>query len=222
MLENIFSESVSILAELLKKRMKVYGIDFLYISQESLMTFLYVISLISRNPEIVDRVFIEYPFEEVEPRETDPSEEETGPREKFDIFIDVDPKYYVEVKYVRPFPSKRNLPLPRLRGSLINDIVRITCETKKIREAGKYLLLIASDEFINHISKKPGFPLNGKPWRGKINELIVVGTEKNEISNKYKEFDEYRECLSQEVELHLIRHEVVDPLHIVLWKVTTP
>jgi len=189
--------------DLIKKRVKVYGEEFLYPSQESLMTFLYVYSLIRRNPELIDRVFLDYPFTK-----------EAGSRGEFDVYIDVDPGCYIKVKYIRPIPSGMNIPLPQHRGSLINDLIRLAYKTPA--KANRYLLLIASREFINHISKKPGFPLHEKPWRGKIEELIVTATEDKQISKEGKVH------LGQEVELQLLKHEIAYPLHIALWKVTTP
>jgi len=129
LLEDILSESISMFTNLIKKRVKVYGEEFLYPSRESLMTFLYVYSLIRRNPELIDRVFLDYPFTK-----------EAGSRGEFDVYIDVDPGCYIEVKYIRPIPSGMNIPLPQHRGSLINDLIRLAYKTPA--KANRYLFLI--------------------------------------------------------------------------------
>jgi len=203
LLEELLLESIPTFASLIKKRMEIYGEDFLYLSQESLITFLCVYSLICKNSGLVDKVFLDYPFVK-----------QAGSRGKFDIYVDVDPGYYIEVKYIRPIPSGRNLPLPQHRGSLINDTTRLAYKTPAW--TNKYLLLVANGEFITHISKKPGFPLQQKPWHGKIRALIVTATEENKISK------ENRVYLEHEVELRLLKYEMLHHLHMVLWKVTTP
>ena len=202
MLEELLLKSVPTFASLIKKRIEIYGEDFLYLSQESLITFLYVHSLVNKSSELVNKIFLDYPFVK-----------QAGSRGKFDIYVDVDPGYYIEVKYIRPIPSGMNLPLPQHRGSLINDMIRLAYKTPA--ETNKYLLLVASREFITHISNKPGFPLQEKPWHGKIRDLIVTATEENKISKENKIY------LEHEVELRLLKHEILHRLHIVLWKVTT-
>jgi len=44
----------------------------------------------------------------------------SGSRDEIDIYIDVHPRYYVEIKikYVRPITSGMNCPLPQHRGKL--------------------------------------------------------------------------------------------------------
>lgn len=202
MLEELLLESIPTFASLIKKRIEIYRENFLYLSQESLITFLYVYSLICKNPELVDKIFLDYPFVK-----------QAGSRGKFDIYVDVDPGYYLEVKYIRPIPSGMNLPLPQHRGSLINNIIRLAYKTPA--KTNKYLLLVASREFLTHISNKPGFPLRQKPWHGKIRDLIVTPTEANKISK------ENRVYLDHDVELRLLKHEMLHWLHIVLWKITT-
>jgi len=90
------------------------------------------------------------------------------------VYIDVDPGYYIEVKYIRPIPSRLNLPLPQHRGSLINDLIRLAFRTPV--KSNKYILLVASKEFITHLMNKPGFPLSPieNTWHGTIRDLIVV------------------------------------------------
>lgn len=200
MLEDTLLKSVTILANLIKRRIAAYGDEFLYISQEPLITFLYTYSLVHADLNLLDKVFVDYPFTK-----------QTGSRGKFDIYID--PGHYVEVKYIRPIPSGINLPLPQHRGALINDLIRLAYKTPP--KTNKYLLLVASREFITHISNKPGFPIHSTSWHGKIRDLIVTATEDNKISK------ENRTYLNQKVELELLRHEITYPLHIILWKVIT-
>lgn len=206
LLEELLLESIPTFASLIKKRIEIYGEDFLYLSQESLITFLYVYSLICKNSELVGKVFLDYPFVK-----------QAGSRGKFDIYVDVDPGYYIEVKYIRPIPSGWNIPLPQHRGSLIDDMTRLAYKTPA--GTNKYLLLVAIREFIIHILNKPGFPLLQKSWHGKIRDLIVTATEENRISR------DNRVYLDHEVELRLLKHEMlyrlhIAFLHIVLWKVT--
>lgn len=200
MRDDMFSKGVSLLAKLIGNRIEAYGEEFLYFSQESLMTFLYMCSLVLQNPEILDKIFIDYPFSK-----------QAGSRGKFDIYIDIDPGYYVEVKYVRPIPSGMNIPLPQHRGSLINDLTRLISRTSI--KSHKYLLLVASKEFITHIVNKPGFPLMEATWRGSIRSLIVTKTEENRIAAENRGF------LYREIEIRRLNYEVIRPLHIVLWKV---
>ncbi len=136
----------------------------------------------------------------------------SGSRGKFDIYIDIEPGYYIEVKYIRPIPSGMNLPLPQHRGSLINDMIRLAFKTPA--KSNKYLLLVASQEFIVHILNKPGFPLNEKLWHGKIGDLIVVDTEKDKISNENKKY------LDKEVKQQLLIYRTTYPLYIAMWKIS--
>ena len=198
--EEAIIEGISSLAKLIKKRVELYGEKFLYNSQESLITFLYVYSLVSQNPDLLDKIYLDYPFSK-----------QLGSRGKFDIYIDVNPGYYFEVKYIRPIPSGRNLPLPQHRGSLIDDLIRLATRTSP--ESNKYLLLVATQEFIKHLTKKPGFPLTKNIWHGAIRELIVTNTEENRISPGNRRHLEYK------VGLELRSHKIVYPFHIILWRV---
>jgi len=202
LLEDTLLKAVSILANLIERRIKIYEYEFLYTSQESIITFLYTYSLVHTDLNLLDKVFVDYPFTK-----------QSGSRGKFDIYIDINPGYYIEVKYIRPIPSGMNIPLPQHRGSLINDLVRLSYRAPT--KAKKYLLLVACREFITHISNKPGFPTRNKTWRGRIKDLIVTETEDKKISK------ENRTYLDQKLELQLLRHEVTRLLHIILWKVIT-
>ena len=197
--DDVVSVGASPLAELLKKRVAIYGEEFLYTSQEPLITFLYAYSLIAQDVEVLDRLFIDYPFNK-----------QGGSRGKFDIYIDVGVGCYIEIKYIRPIPSGMNLPLPRHRGTLINDLIRLAYKTDK--RSNKYLLLVASREFITHLINKPGFPIVNDLWHGKLRDLIVAETEKRQIRSENEEF------LDKEVILKRLNYKEAHPLHIVLWK----
>lgn len=202
LLEDTLLKSVSTLANLIDRRITIYKDEFLYMSQEPLITFLYTYSLVHAEPNLLDKIFMDYPFTK-----------QSGSRGKFDIYIDINSGYYVEAKYIRPIPSGMNLPLPQHRGSLINDLIRLSYRTPT--KAKKYLLLVASREFITHTLNKPGFPTRNKTWHGRIRDLIVTATEYNKISK------ENRTYLDQKLELQLLRHEATHLLHIILWKVIT-
>jgi len=88
------------------------------------MTLLYIHSLICHDSKLIDKVFLDYPFMK-----------QGGSRGKFDIYIDVGPGHYIEVKYIRPIPSGMNLPLPQHRGSLINDVIRLALKTQPSPES---------------------------------------------------------------------------------------
>lgn len=202
MLEDTLLKSILILTNLIKRRITTYKDGFLYTSQEPLITFLYTYSLVRTDPNLLDKVFVDYPFTK-----------QSGSRGKFDIYIDVNPGYYVEVKYIRPIPSGTNIPLPQHRGELINDLIRLAYKTPS--KAKKYLLLVASREFINHLLNKPGFPIYNMTWHGRIRDLIVTATEDNKISKENKTY------LDRKAELQLLRHETTHLLHVILWKVIT-
>ena len=202
MLEELLLESLDLFTNLLRKRIEIYGKEFLYLSQESLIAFLYVYSLVYNKPELINRVFLDYPFIK-----------QAGLRGRIDLYIDIDPGYYMEVKYIRPIPSGRNLPLTRYRGYVINDVIRLAYKIPA--RANKYLLLVASKEFIAYMSKKPGFPFQQGFWHGKVGDLIITSTERNAILKEKGN----RRYLDQIVDLRLLKHEILHWLHIVLWKI---
>lgn len=173
------------------------------------MVFLYMSSLISRNSELIDKVFLDYLLPKM-----------TGSRDKLDIYIDEDPGYYIEVKYIRHIPSRKNIPLPQHRGSLINDMIKLVYKTPA--KANKYLLLVTTNEFFTHILNKPRFPLDKESWHGRIRDLITTDTEENRLSGENKKY------LDKEAGLQLLKYEIVKHrttnlrFHIILWKVIIP
>jgi len=199
-LESVLIDSVPTFANYLRRRIEIYGGEFLYLSQESLMVFLYTYSLISNENNLIDKVFVVYPIAK-----------ESGSRNKIDIFINVEPEYYIEVKYVRPIPSEWNIPLPQHRGKLINDIIKLVAQTSP--SSNKYLLLVASREFIVHLSNKPGFPQSKTAWRGRIRNLVLAVTEEKQISKENKPY------LDREIKQQLLSQEKANALHILLWKI---
>ena len=196
-LEEVLVGGVKGLAEHLRGRLKAYGDDFLYSSQESLIVLLYIYSLASISPEVLGRVFTDYPVGG------------GGSRERVDIFIDFEGGYYVEVKYVRPIPSRTNIPLPQHRGALIYDVVRLLSRGG----AGRYLLLVASREFISHLMNKPGFPIKEGAWEGSLRSLVVTKTEEAVLPPVE------RGRLDRRARLTRLSYEALPPLSVILWRV---
>jgi len=186
--------------KLLQERIKIYGERFTVLSQEALMAFLFGHSIVDVNENLLNKVFVEYPIET-----------NSGSRDKIDIYIDVHPGYYVEIKYVRPIPSGMNRPLPQHRGKLIDDVSKLCILTPP--ESHKYLLLITDEEFIRHLCNKPGF-FEGVSWKGSIGDLAVNKTERQQIRN----FEEIKE---REIELIIRRFSKANMLIVVLWKINS-
>ena len=103
-----------------------------------------------------------------------------------------------------------NLPLPQHRGTLLNDLVKLATLTPI--QSIKYLLLIADENFVKHISRKPGFPLNDKFWEGHIGELVTVKTESNQIKFNFPK--------DLEVKMRLTKASNIYSLYAVLWNIS--
>jgi len=180
-LDNAFNRFI----KLLQKRIAIYGERFTVLSQEALMSFLFGHSIVDVNKDFLNKVFVEYPIET-----------KFGSRDKIDIYIDVYPGYYVEIKYIRPIPSGMNRPLPQHRGKLIDDVSKLCMLAPP--ESRKYLLLIADEEFIRHLYNKPGFIFKGVSWKGAIGDLVVNKTEQQQIRN-------FKKIKEREIELVIKR-----------------
>jgi hypothetical protein len=152
--------------EMLRKRIEMDS-SFLDLSQEALLSFFLAYTIIGIKPELFNHLYIEYPINT-----------RTGSRSKIDLFVATDPEYYFEIKYIRPIPSRATRPLPQHRGKLINDLGKLI--ELATPESRRFLLLVADDKFVEHLVKKPGFPLKGS-WKGGIQEMVTCETERREI-----------------------------------------
>ena len=169
--------------------------SFLDRSQESLMRFLFGTAIVTARRDYLNSLFIDYPISK-----------QMGARDKIDVFLDANDGYYFEVKFMRPIPSRATRPLPQHRGALINDVTKLIKLTP--HESRRFLLLVADNEFIRHIERKPGFPLTGS-WRGQIEDLIVAETERRQIK-----FPAH----NLEIEMVVENKSEVNELVIVLWE----
>ena len=183
--------------EHLKVRMRLES--FLDQSQESLILFLFGTAIVTTRKDYLNSLYIDYPIGK-----------QMGARDKIDIFLDLDNGYYFEVKFMRPIPSRATRPLPQHRGALINDAIKLIKLTP--HESHRYLLLVADDEFIRHIEKKPGFPLMGR-WYGQIEDLIVAETERRQIKFPTHNLN---------IEMTVASRDEVNELVIVLWEMKSP
>jgi len=195
----IFNDAFSKFVELLKNRVTSHGERFITLSQEAFISFLFGYSIIEIKKDFLDKIFIEYPIET-----------KFGSRDKIDLYLDIYPGYYVEVKYVRPIPSGMNRPFPQHRGKMIDDVLKLCILTPN--ESNKYLLLVADEEFIGHLNNKPGFSLKYLNWHGAFNDLVVNKTERRQVRN----FEEIKE---REIDLVIKRAYKLDTLVAVLWKI---
>jgi len=196
MSENIFTSAIDLFSQHLKSRID-FDVNFIFNSQESLLVFLFGLAVIKVRPDLSNTIYIDYPLGVTE-----------GSRIKIDIYID--PCCYLEMKYVRPIPSEMNLPLPQHRGTLLNDLVKLATLTPI--QSLKYLLLIADENFVKHISRKPGFPLNDKFWEGHIGELVTVKTESNQIKFNFPK--------DLKVKMRLAKASNINSLYAVLWNIS--
>jgi hypothetical protein len=155
--------------KILEKRM-AQNPEFVEKSQEAVMSFFLAYAIASVKVELLTSLYVEYPLGN-----------KVGSRDKIDLFIPKNKGYYFEIKYNRPIPSGATRPLPKHRGMLINDAVKLI--TLVPLEAKKFLILISDENFVKHLRKKQGFGLKEK-WSGKIKDLITCATEANEIKFK--------------------------------------
>lgn len=193
------SNAISLFAELLRKRLALYGEEFLFQSQEALITFLFAYSIIKAEEQLINKVFIEYPITTA-----------YGSRDKIDLYIDSSNGCYVEVKYIRPIPSGMTRPFPQHRGKIIADIAKLLSLVSE--KAIKCILLVSDKSFINHLANKPGFPLYDKSWSGSIESLVVNETERKQIGN----FEKVKALNLRMLNRRLIK---VNSLIIVLWQI---
>lgn len=200
LLTEFLVHALNLMGDLLNERLNIYGREFLFKSQESLMTFLYGYSIVKTNPKLLGKIFIDYPLEL-----------SYGARNKVDLYIDVKPGYYIEVKYIRPIPSGMCRPLPQHRGTIIGDVVKLVKLVPK--NSHKFVLLISDRAFINHLVKKPGFPILNKEWSGKISELITNKTEMQQVKTGST-------ILEKHLSMVQIGMYVANDLHILLWKIS--
>jgi len=184
--------------EYLKIRMQLEF--FLDQSQESLIRFLFGTAIITTRKDYLNSLYIDYPVGK-----------QVGARDKIDIFLASNNGYYFEVKFMRPIPSRATRPLPQHRGALINDVIKLIKLTP--HESHRFLLLVADDEFIRHVEKKPGFPLTGS-WYGQIEDLIVAETERRQIK--------FPNSYNLNVEMAVVSEDEVNELIIVLWDIKCP
>ena len=136
-------------------------------SQEAMIAFFLAYAIASLKVELLTSLYLEYPLGN-----------KMGSRDKIDLFIPINKGYYFEIKYNRPIPSKATRPLPKHRGMLINDAVKLI--TMVPPKAKKFLILVSDEKFVKHLRKKRGFGLK-EQWSGKIKDLITCATEANEI-----------------------------------------
>lgn len=189
---SVFSKFV----EYLKVRMRLES--FLDQSQESLIRFLFGNAIVTTREDYLNSLYTDYPIGK-----------QMGARDKIDIFLDLNNGYYFEVKFMRPIPSRATRPLPQHRGALINDSIKLLKLTP--HESHRFLLLVADHEFVRHIEKKPGFPLNGR-WYGQVEDLIVAETERRQIKFPTNNLN---------IEMAVTGKDEVNELVIVLWEMKT-
>lgn len=173
--------------------------SFIDKSQESLIRFLFGAAIVTIRKDCLNSIYMDYPVGK-----------RVGARDKIDIFLASNNGYYFEVKFMRPIPSRATRPLPQHRGALINDVIKLTKLTPN--ESQKFLLLVADDEFMRHIEKKPGFSTTER-WFGQIEELIVAETERRQIK--------FPNAYNLNVEMAVVSNDEVDGFFIVLWEIIT-
>jgi len=72
--------------------------------------------------------------------------------QKLDIFVDVDDGYCIEIKFLRPIPSKKNPPFTQHYGAILADMLKLTLLCDK--ERSRFLVIVMDDNFHNYFVNK--------------------------------------------------------------------